>query len=157
MVGVSFLAMGFGTLGTGQAGAQEPFHPNPHLYSETAKPSEQIAAAEAEAQRDRKHILLEFGGNWCGDCQVLDYYYHQPPNAGLLTRGYVVVHIDIGHIDRNLDVAERYNVPIAHGVPSLAVLDAHGKVLYAEKPKEFERTTPEALHALLERWKPAGA
>ena len=137
-----------------RAGAQAPFHPNPHLYSETADPNEQIAAAETQARRQGKHILLEFGGNWCGDCQVLDYMYHQPPNADLLERGYVVVHVDIGHIDKHLDVAARYGVPVDHGVPSLAVLDARGKVLYAEQPKEFERPTPEALHVLLERWKP---
>lgn len=139
-----------------RAGSQVVFHPNPHLYSETADPHRQIADAEVQARRQGKHILLEFGGNWCGDCQVLDYLYHQSPNADLLARGYVVVHIDIGHIDKNLDVAARYGVPVDHGVPSLAVLDAQGRVLYAEQPKEFERTTPEALHALLERWKPAG-
>ncbi len=138
------------------APAQVPFHPNPHLYSETAIPRDQIAAAGAQAQRQGKHILLEFGGNWCGDCQVLDYLYHQPPNATLIERGYIVVHIDIGHIDKNLDAAARYGVPVAHGVPSLAVLDARGRVLYAEQPKEFERPSPEALHALLERWKPSG-
>ncbi len=119
-------------------------------------PSQQIAAAERQAQREGKHILLEFGGNWCGDCQVLDYLYHQAPNAALIAHGYVVVYIDIGHIDRNLDVAEKYHTPVDHGVPSLAVLDAHGRLLYAEQPKEFERTTPEALYALLNRWKPVG-
>lgn len=139
------------------AGAQAPtFRPNPHLYSETADPTADIAAAERLAQHEGKHILLEFGGNWCGDCQLLDFYYHQPPNAELLAQDYVTVHVDIGHIDRNLDVARRYNTPIDHGVPALAVLDAHGKVLYAQQPKEFEHTTPEMLHALLERWKPVG-
>lgn len=138
------------------AGGQVIFHPNPHLYSETADPNVDIMAAEHVAQREGKHILLEFGGNWCSDCQVLDFYYHQSPNTELLAKNYVVVLVDIGHIDKHLDVAARYKVPVDHGVPSLAVLDARGKVLYAEQPKEFERPTPEALHALLERWKPVG-
>lgn len=149
-------AGGFALCAALGAGAQTAFHPNLHLYSETANPEQQIAAAETQARQQGKHILLEFGGNWCGDCQVLDYLYHQPPNAALLASAYVVVHIDIGHIDRNLDVARRYGVPVDHGVPSLAVLNAHGKVLYAEQPKEFERPTPDALHAMLERWKPVG-
>ncbi len=149
---IGFFALS-ATLG---APAQTPFHPNPHLYSETANPAADIAMAEAVARREGKHILLEFGGNWCGDCQVLDFYYHQPPNVALLTHDYVVVHVDIGHIDRNLDIAKRYNTPVDHGVPSLAVLDARGKLLYAEQPKEFEHTSPEALFAMLNRWKPGG-
>lgn len=138
------------------AGAQEAFHPNPHLYSETANASADIATAEAVARRQHKHVLLDFGGNWCGDCQVLDFFYHQGPNAALLAKNYVVVHVDIGHIDHNLDVAQRYGVPVDHGVPSLAVLNAQGKVLYAEQPKEFEHTSPQAVYALLDRWKPVG-
>lgn len=156
MVTVGGFALGTGCVAGLTAEAQGVFHPNPHLYSETANPTEQIAAAERVAQREHRHILLEFGGNWCSDCQVLDYYYHQAPNAELISRDYVVVFIDIGHIDRNLDVARRYHTPVDHGVPSLTVLDAHGKLLYAEQPKEFERTTPEALYALLNRWKPGG-
>ena len=136
-----------------EAGAQSGFQVNPHLYSETANPTADIAAAERAARPRHKRILLEFGGNWCGDCQVLDYYYRQQPNAALLAKYYVIVRVDIGHIDRNLDVAAKYGVPIAHGVPALGVLDEHGKVVYAEQPKEFEHTSPEAITAFLNRWK----
>lgn len=136
-----------------QATAQSGFKVNKTLYSESANASADIAAAQTVARRDHKRILLDFGGNWCGDCQLLDYYYHQAPNAELLAKYYVVVHIDIGHIDKNLDVAEKYHVPIAHGVPSLGIIDAHGKVLYAERAKEFEHTSPEAIAAFLNRWK----
>ena len=84
---------------------------------------------------------------------MLDFYYHQQPNADLLAKYFVVVHIDIGHMDHNVDIAQRYGVPITHGVPALAVLDAHGHVLYAEHEKEFEHTSPEAITAFLNRWK----
>ena len=133
--------------------AQTGFHVNKNLYSETADPHAEIAAAETRARREHKHILLDFGGNWCGDCQVLDYYYQQPPNADLLAKHYIVVHIDIGHIDKNLDIAAKYHVPIDHGVPALAILDAHDHVLYAQQAKEFEHTSAEAVAALLNRWK----
>ncbi len=136
-----------------QVAAQAGFKANKTLYSESANASADIAAAQTAARREHKRILLDFGGNWCGDCQLLDYYYHQAPNAELLAKYYVVVHIDIGHIDKNLDVAEKYHVPIAHGVPSLGIIDAQGKVLYAERAKEFEHTSPEAITAFLNRWK----
>jgi thiol:disulfide interchange protein len=134
--------------------AQTGFHVNRTLYSETADAKADIAAAEATARREHKRILLEFGANWCGDCQVLDYYYQQPPNAGLLAKYYVVVRVEIGHMDHNMDIAEKYGVPVRKGVPALAILDATGKVLYAEQPKEFEHASAEAVSALLIRWKP---
>lgn len=123
------------------------------IYDESADAHQQIAQAEKQARAEHKHILLEFGGNWCGDCQLLNIYYHQQPNADLISKYYIVVPIDIGHIDKNLDVAARYHAPIAHGVPSLAIIDARGTVLWAEQPKEFEHTSAEAIRALLERWK----
>ena len=61
--------------------------------------------------------------------------------------------IDIGHMDHNVATAEKYHVPITKGVPALAILDAHGNLLYAEQPKEFEHTSPEAITAFLNHWK----
>jgi thiol-disulfide isomerase/thioredoxin len=134
-----------------QAAAQSTFHVNKDLYSETSNPTADIAAAMVRARREHKRIILDFGGNWCGDCQVLDIYYQQ--NAELLNKNFILVHINIGHMDKNVDVAKKYNVPITRGVPALAVIDAHGTLLYSEREKEFEHTTPEAVTAFLNRWK----
>ena len=44
------------------------------------------------------------------------------------------------------------------GIPALAVLDSHGKLLYSQQGGEFEKTrslAPEDLLAFLNRWKPA--
>jgi thiol:disulfide interchange protein len=136
------------------ASGQTSFRVNKDLYSESANAHADIAAALVRARREHKHVLLDFGGNWCGDCQVLDIYYHQSPNAELLAKNFILVHIDIGHMDKNVDVAKKYNVPITKGVPALAVLDAQGRVLYSEREKEFEHATPEAITQFLNRWKP---
>jgi thiol:disulfide interchange protein len=138
-----------------QAVAQIIARANKNLYSETSNATADIAAALVRARREHKRVILDFGGNWCGDCQVLDIYYHQSPNSEILANNFILVHVDIGHMDRNVDVAKKYNVPITKGVPALAVIDAHGNLLYSEHEKEFEHTTPEAITAFLNRWKPA--
>jgi hypothetical protein len=61
--------------------------------------------------------------------------------------------VDIDHMDHNLNIAAKYHVPISKGVPALAVLDASGNLLYAEREKEFEHTNPQAITAFLKRWK----
>jgi thiol:disulfide interchange protein len=127
-----------------------------HIYSETASPSADIAAALAQAKREHKRVILDFGGDWCGDCQVLDIYLHQAPNDALLADHFVLVHVWIGHMDANLDVAKRYGVPITKGVPALAVLDGNGTVVYAQKAGEFEdmrHMEPGSVTEFLERWK----
>lgn len=127
-----------------------------HLYSSTADPKADIAAALKQAKAEKKRVILDFGGDWCGDCQVLDIYMHESPNTELIAKHFVVVHIDIGRMDHNVDVADKYKVPIKKGVPALAVLDANGRLLYSQQNKEFENMSnmqSSDLTAFLTRWK----
>src|SRR5580698_314777 len=43
-----------------------------HLYSAEADPKADIATALNQARQQHKRVILDFGGDWCGDCQVLD-------------------------------------------------------------------------------------
>jgi hypothetical protein len=56
-------------------------------------------------------------------------------------------------MDHNVDIAQKYHVPITRGVPALAVLDSNGALLYSEHDKEFEHTSPEAITKFLNHWK----
>jgi thiol:disulfide interchange protein len=127
-----------------------------HIYSETANPTADIAAALKKARAEHKRVLLDFGGDWCPDCQVLDIYFRQQPNADLLAKHFVVVHVYIGHMDQNLDIPKKYDVPINKGVPALAVLDAHGKLLYSQQTGQFENMrnmSSSDVTEFLNKWK----
>jgi thioredoxin 1 len=127
-----------------------------YIYNENADAHAEVRDALARAAQERKRIILDFGGNWCGDCQVLDIYFHREPNAALLADNFILVDIDIGHMDKNVDIAQRYNVPLQKGVPALAVLDAHGRLLYSQTNGEFEkmrRMDPDSVTEFLDHWK----
>jgi thioredoxin 1 len=127
------------------------------IYSDTADAHAEIKDALAKAATEHKRVILDFGGNWCGDCKALDYYFHDPANAALLAQNYVLVDIDIGSYDRNKDLADKYQVPLEKGVPALAVLDARGRVLYSQRNGEFEemRTMESSsVTEFLNQWKP---
>lgn len=129
---------------------------NKHLYSATADAKADVAAALKQARIEHKRVILDFGGDWCGDCQVLDIYMHQSPNDELLAKHFIVVHIDIGRFDKNTDVAKKYDIPLNKGVPALAVLDGKGKLLYSQKTGEFEdmrNMSPKSVTDFLNRWK----
>ena len=127
-----------------------------HIYSDTANPKADIAAGLAKARREHKRVILDFGGDWCPDCQVLDIYFHQAPNADLLDKHFVLVHVWIGQMDKNIDLAAKYGVPIAKGVPALAVLAADGKVLYSQQTGQFNdmrHMESKSVTEFLNKWK----
>ncbi len=128
------------------------------IYPEPSQAKTDIAAALKTAAATHKRVLLDFGGNWCGDCKVLDIYMHDKENRPLVDADFVVVHINVGRFDANLDLAEKYEIPLKRGVPALAVLSDHGKLLYSQKNGEFEamrRMESSDLTAFLVKWRPA--
>ena len=128
------------------------------IYPDPGQARADLAAALKNAARTHRRILLDFGGNWCGDCQVLDLYFHDARNKPILDANFVLVHINIGYADTNLDIAGQYQVPLDRGVPALAVLSEKGKLLYSQKSGEFEamrRMEPSAVTTFLVQWKPA--
>ena len=64
---------------TTQQPATQPM-PHAHIYPEVDAAKTDIAAALTKAKREHKRVLVDFGGDWCGDCQVLNLYFHQPDN-----------------------------------------------------------------------------
>jgi thioredoxin 1 len=153
------LALLSGTLAAGAQWKKTPLQPpakiNPQLYRAEANAAEEINHALVTAGKQHKRILLDFGGNWCIDCHILENAFHQPRIAPLLNENFLVVHVDVGKYDKNLDLAKKYHVNLAKGVPSLAVLNARGSVLYATD--DFERArvlTEDDVIAFLEKWKP---
>ena len=64
-----------------------------------------IAAALHSAAASHKRVVLDFGGDWCVDCQVLDIFLHDAANRPILEANYVLVHVNVGQLDRNLELS----------------------------------------------------
>jgi thioredoxin 1 len=101
------------------------------IYPDSAQAKQDIATALQTARTSHRRIIVDFGGNWCTDCHVLDAYFHDESNAPLLEANFVLVHVNIGRRDQNLGIAKRYRIPLDKGVPALAVLDTDGKLLFS--------------------------
>jgi len=130
---------------------------NKQIYDPNADANQEIADAVRTAGASHKRVLVVFGGNWCFDCHVLDEAFHSPEIAPTLNKSFVVVHIDIGEMNKNLDVAKKYDIPLNKGVPAIAVLDSDGKLLFSQKGGEFEAArsmAPEDILEFLNKWKP---
>jgi len=130
---------------------------NREIYPDPTQAKVDLAAVLKEAETSHKRMILDFGGNWCGDCQVLDIYFHNDRNRPILDANYVLVHVNVGHMDENMDIAQRFGVPLDKGVPALAVLTEKGKLLYSQQSGQFEKMRhmePSAVTQFLVQWKP---
>jgi thioredoxin 1 len=135
---------------------QQPLSTDKEIYVPGLNARVEIAQALKLAPQQHKRVLVVFGANWCFDCHVLDLAFRRPDVAAVLTPNYLVVHVDVGDYDKNLDIMQQYEVPKARGIPAIAVLDASGKLLYSQKGGEFEKARslgPEDLVAFLNKWK----
>lgn len=135
---------------------QQPTVINPNLYRAKANPIHEIHQAIASAERQHKRILLVFGASWCSDCYILDRGFHQPRIEPLLRDNFLVVHVNVGQYDKNLDLARKYHIDLKKGIPSVAVLSSSGKFL--SSTTEFEKAhlrTEEDVIDFLNTWKPA--
>ncbi len=127
-----------------------------NLYSADADAKKEIDEALKQAIVGKKRVLLIFGGNWCYDCHVLDRALHEGDADQIVKERFVLVHVDIGEGDKNLDLAKKYKTPLDKGVPAIAILGDDGRLLYSSGDGEFEsaRTMMKKdLVAFLNRWK----
>ncbi len=127
------------------------------VYDEKVDAGKAIAAAVVDASRAGKRVILVFGANWCFDCRTLDAQMHKGELDSLIEKNFVVVKVAVGRMDKNLEVAELYGVPVKNGIPALAVLDGKGKLLYAQDQGQFANArhmSHQSIKAFFERWKP---
>ena len=135
----------------------EPSRPNTQLYPPPEEAQSEISTALAAATKQHKRVILVFGGNWCYDCHVLDTTFRSKEFAPIVNANYIVIHINVGNYDANLDLAKKYEIPLNKGVPSLAILDPDGTLLVSQKNGEFESTVrigPEDVLEFLKKWRP---
>lgn len=107
--------------------------PLPYPYDEAANATAQTDKAFAKARAGKKRLLIKMGGNWCGDCRILQATMDLPEMKSFLARHYEMVSIDVGRMDKNLQIPARYGVTDKlEGVPAILIVDpATGKQLVA--------------------------
>lgn len=107
--------------------------PLPLPYDEEADAKADVAAAITRAKAAGKHVLLDFGGNWCPDCRVLGGVLNLDEVKGPVERVFEVAMVDVGRFNKNLDIAQTYGVKVT-AVPTVIILDPQGRFLNAGHP-----------------------
>jgi thiol:disulfide interchange protein len=97
------------------------------IYDVSADAKRDIALALATAKAEQKLVLIDFGADWCPDCVVLSRIFESKEVKPYLDEHYVVVRVNVGQWDANLDVSRQYGDPIKKGIPAVVVLTPEGR------------------------------
>jgi len=130
--------------------------PLPYPYDEAADADRAVAAGKALAKRTGKKLLIDMGGNWCGDCRILAALMARPELKAFLDTHYVIVPVDVGRMNKNLQIAGHFGVTKLEGVPALLVVDPrtdkwiNRAQLFALS--DARHMTPQALADWLAQW-----
>jgi thioredoxin-related protein len=133
------------------------------IYDKTADARAQLAKAVERAKHDNKRILLMFGGDWCGWCHKLHNLFSTNREvARILYNEYVLVTIDLESPNATpllktcKDALSKDELQRGVGYPFLAVLDADGKVVTAQRTdplEEGDHHDPKKVADFLNKWK----
>jgi protein disulfide-isomerase len=104
-------------------------------YNETA--DAKLDIKQALAAPTNTPVIVVFGANWCGDCLALEAAMKHGACATLLARDFKIVKVDVGHFDKNADVAKSYGVPLEKGIPAVAIISPGNAVLYVTREGEL--------------------
>jgi thiol-disulfide isomerase/thioredoxin len=131
--------------------------PLPYPYNEKANADAEVAKARAAAKASGKLLLIDLGGNWCGDCRILAATLERPELKAFVARHYEVVSVDVGRFERNLQVPARYGITQRlEGVPALLIVDPKTDKLldagHVTALSDARHMTPQALADWLAQW-----
>lgn len=103
----------------------------PRPFDERRAAMADVDAGLERAKTEGRNLLLVLGGNWCHDSRGFAQKLADPMIAPVIDAAYVVVFVDVGQRDRNLDVARRFGVRDLIGTPTLLVVSPAGALLNA--------------------------
>lgn len=123
-------------------------------FDATRNATADVDAALAAAQASGKHVLLVMGGSWCHDSMALWYTLHDARFATMLADRYEIVWVDVGHRDRNIDIATRFGLDGLHGTPTVLIIAPNGIATNLEDAPTWRNAAsrkPDAIHRQLSR------
>jgi thiol-disulfide isomerase/thioredoxin len=131
--------------------------PLPRPYDEAANANADVARATAKARAHHKLLLIDLGGNWCGDCLVLAGTMALPEVRAFVQAHYEVVAVDVGRFDKNLQIPAHYGIHSRlQGVPALLIVDpVHDRLLdggHVSALSDARHMDPQSLADWLARW-----
>lgn len=103
------------------------------LYDPSLDGMKQIKNAVAEAGKANKHVLIQYGGNWCPWCiRFHEFCKSDTSIMKIISEDYIPVNLNYDPSNKNLPSNEYLGNPVRFGFPVFIILDGKGKVLHIQ-------------------------
>lgn len=110
------------------------------LYNPAANVAKDVQQALIKAKKEKKHVLLQVGGNWCVWCYRFNSFVQMDPELkAMLDNNFVLYHLNYSPENKNLDYLKKLGYPQRFGFPVLVVLDADGNRLHTQDSGLLEK------------------
>jgi thioredoxin-related protein len=109
------------------------------LYDPSIDGMKQIKGAIDMAAREGKHVLIQYGGNWCSWCVKFDAFCKADTSiTRIISANYIPVKLNYDPVNRN-DAANAYlKNPKRFGFPVFIILDGKGNVILIQDSSLLE-------------------
>jgi thiol:disulfide interchange protein len=125
-------------------------------YDGARNPADDLAATITRAQAEKKNILVQVGGDWCGWCKLMSTFIETNEKVReTILENYLVMKVTENADNKNTAFLSQY--PSIPGYPHLFVLDTNGKLLHSQGTAELEQGhgyNETAYLEFLNKWKP---
>lgn len=103
------------------------------LYNPNANVVNEFAAALMKANMEKKHVLMQIGGNWCKWCLRFNKFCNGNREIdSLLKADFVVMHVNHSKENKNLPFLETLGYPQRFGFPVFIITNANGERLHTQ-------------------------
>jgi thiol-disulfide isomerase/thioredoxin len=129
--------------------------PLPLPYDDKADAAAEVNAALARAAQSGKRVLIDLGGNWCGDCRVFAAMLQLPEVHRFVDSHFELVLVNVGRFTTNLEVPARFGVPGLKAAPTILIVSPQGQLLNGDDIvalQDARAMTPQAVVDWLAHW-----
>lgn len=129
------------------------------LYDPTLDGMKQIKDAVAQAAKASKHVLIQYGGNWCSWCVKFDAFCKADTSISrIITSNYIPVKLSYDQTNKNDEANAYLGNPTRFGFPVFIILDGKGKVIHIQDSSLLEEGSgysKEKVSGFFSQWTPA--
>ncbi len=109
------------------------------LYDPSLDGMKQIKEAVSKAKSEGKHVLIQYGGNWCSWCIKFNVFCKADTEiTRVISSNYVAMKLNYDQVNKNDAANEYLGNPARFGFPVFIIIDGNGKVLHIQDSSLLE-------------------
>jgi thioredoxin-related protein len=129
------------------------------LYDPSLDGMKQIKEAVVRAGKEGKHVLIQYGGNWCSWCVKFNAFCKADTGiTNIITKNYIAVKLNYDQTNKNDEANAYLGNPTRFGFPVFIIVDGKGKVIHIQDSSLLEESSgysKEKVTGFFTQWTPA--